>query len=82
MRILEPRKNYNSNPRSRSKIPPPIVAAPRTDGTPETGVLGIGAAAIIVGAGVAVAVGVAVTITLGKLVGIGVAVTAGQTQLA
>ena len=52
--------------------------APRTDGTPETGTLGVGVAVITVSIGVGVAV---MTTATGLDVGIGVAVTAGHTQV-
>ena len=55
-----------------------MVDAPRTDGTPETGTLGVGVAVMTVGIGVGVAV---ITTAITLEVGIGVAVTAGQTHV-
>ena len=57
--------------------------APRTDGTPETGTLGVGARTIMVGSGVGVAVTTIILVgtLVGTIVGIGVAVAAGQTQV-
>jgi len=61
---------YKSSPRSRRRIPPATVNAPRTAGVPETGTFGVGTETI--------GDGVATTMTTCR-VGIGVAV-AGQTQ--
>ena len=84
--IYDLRRNYKSKPRSKSKIPPTMVDAPRTEGTPATGTLGVGVAVMPVGIGVGVTVGIWVgvavmTMATGLDVGTGVAVSAGQTQV-
>ena len=72
---------YKSSPRSRRRIPPATVNAPRTAGVPETGTFGVGTETI--GDGVAttmttcrVGIGVAVATTV-CCVGVGVAVDVG-----
>ena len=68
---------YRINPKRRRRIPPIIVDAPRTDGTPATGTFGVGVAVMPIAIVLETGTGVAVTMTVGR-VGVGVE---GQVQL-